>query len=210
MTLLRIDNLQYLDFPPLNLTLDYGESISITGQSGVGKSLLLRAIADLDPHSGTMCLEGRECLSFTPNEWRHNVCLLPTESQWWEDMVIDHFPAISFEDKYITAWLDMLSLDKDFFLRPVSRLSSGERQRLALIRVLINTPKVLLLDEPTASLDTTNARHVEKIISTYVSSKKAAAIWISHNPEQAKRIATRHFYFEGKTLVEIQPASIDK
>ncbi|NOR10445.1 MAG: ATP-binding cassette domain-containing protein, partial [Desulfovibrionaceae bacterium] len=57
MTLLRIDNLQYLDFPKVSLDLAAGESISIAGPSGVGKSLLLRAIADLDPHSGHIFLD---------------------------------------------------------------------------------------------------------------------------------------------------------
>ena len=201
MTLLRISKLQYLDFPPLDLELGYGECISITGQSGVGKSLLLRAIADLDPHSGTIFLEGKECGSFSPPEWRKNVCLLPTESQWWEDIVIDHFPGSTIESAEIDNWLNMLHLEKKMFHSEVSRLSTGERQRLALIRVLINKPKVLLLDEPTASLDSENSAQVEKIILPYLQSTRAGAIWISHNSEQAKRVARRNFYFDGKKLV---------
>ena len=104
----------------------------------------------------------------------------------------------------------MLHLDKNFFLKPVNRLSSGERQRLALIRILINNPKILLLDEPTSSLDSINTSHVENIISSYIQGRNGAAIWISHNAAQAKRMATRHFCFDGKKLVETRYGTEEK
>lgn len=201
MTLLRIDNLQYLDFPAFNLELYAGETISISGPSGIGKSLLLRAIADLDPHSGHVFLNDVECGSYPPEQWRRSVGLLSAESQWWEDIVADHFPQNALHDHPLSSWLESLRLNKTILSSQTSRLSSGEKQRLALIRLLLNHPKVLLLDEPTASLDASNTKHVETIISEYLQSENGGAIWISHDPEQAKRMATRHFRFEGKTLV---------
>lgn len=201
MTLLRIDNLQYLDFPVVNLVLAAGESISISGPSGVGKSLLLRAIADLDPHSGHIFLDDIECSSMPPSEWRRKVGLLPSESQWWEDIVADHFPGNVLEDPTVFTWTDKLSLKKSIFSSQVSRLSSGERQRLALIRLLLNSPQVLLLDEPTASLDALNTEQIENIIAEYLHDRNASAIWVSHNADQAQRMASRHFCFEGKVLL---------
>jgi ABC-type iron transport system FetAB ATPase subunit len=200
MALLRIDRLQFLDFPPLDLELEHGECITVTGQSGAGKSLLLRAIADLDPHSGALFLEGQECSSFAPADWRKNICLMPSENQWWSDTVIDHFPGLTLDTEDIANWLTMLHLDRNVLHSEVSRLSTGEKQRLSLIRVLVNKPKVLLLDEPTASLDLENTIQAERIILTYIKEHQAGAIWISHNPEQAKRVGNRHFHFHGKKL----------
>jgi putative ABC transport system ATP-binding protein len=210
MTLLRIDNLQYIDFPAVNLHLAAGESISISGPSGVGKSLLLRAIADLDPHSGYIFLDNFESSSMPSFEWRQNVGLLPSESQWWEDIVVDHFPQNVLKDPTVSTWTDRLRLKKSIFSSQVSRLSSGERQRLALIRLLINSPRVLLLDEPTASLDALNTEQVEKIIAEYLDDRNASAIWVSHNAEQAQRVASRHFCFEEKVLLPCDTSMVEK
>ncbi|MDX1335484.1 MAG: ATP-binding cassette domain-containing protein, partial [Gammaproteobacteria bacterium] len=70
----------------------------------------------------------------------------------------------------------------------VSRLSSGERQRLALLRMLENSPRVLLLDEPTANLDRENTLLVENMIARYVQDHEAAAVWVSHDAEQQERL----------------------
>ena len=205
MALLRIDNLQYLDFPVVNLHLAAGESISVSGPSGVGKSLLLRAIADLDPHSGHIFFDNIECASMSPAEWRGKVGLLLPESQWWEDIVAHHFPGNILEDPAASIWTERLNLNKSIFSSQTSRLSSGERQRLALIRLLLNSPQVLLLDEPTASLDTINTEQVENLIAEYLNERNASAIWVSHNTEQAQRVASRHFCFKGKVLLPCEP-----
>jgi len=74
----------------------------------------------------------------------------------------------------------------------VSRLSSGEKQRLALARILMNKPRVLLLDEPTASLDADNVITVEKLIEKYRCDTGAAVLWVSHDAQQATRVGNRH------------------
>jgi ABC transporter len=73
---------------------------------------------------------------------------------------------------------------------PISRLSTGERLRLALIRALVVRPKVLLLDEPTAALDPASVAAVESLITTQVRAG-LAVLWVTHDAEQAKRIAHR-------------------
>jgi ABC-type iron transport system FetAB ATPase subunit len=86
----------------------------------------------------------------------------------------------------------------------VSRLSSGERQRLALLRLLGNRPKVLLLDEPTANLDSENTLKVEKLLHIYRKQQQSALLWISHDPEQIRRVGTRHFILRNGRLEEQQ------
>ena len=184
--LLQIKNLRRLMIGPLSLDVDNGDCLCISGPSGSGKSLLLRAIADLDPHEGEAFLEGVASSELAANEWRTRVGLLPPESCWWLPRAIDHFR------DGVPLSLDHIGLTSAILEQPVSRLSSGEKQRLALMRLLSNRPRVLLLDEPTANLDPENTRRVEAVITEYRRSHDAAVIWVSHDGEQVKRVASRH------------------
>lgn len=181
---------------PVSFSLDAGDCLCLSGPSGTGKSLLLRAIADLDPHEGTVWLGGTACDSIAPALWRCRVGLLPPESSWWLPRAIDHF----HDGQPLS--LDTLGLDSSLLGEPVARLSSGERQRLALLRLLVNTPRVLLLDEPTANLDPDSILRVEGVIAEYRKAHQAAVIWVSHDPKQIARVANRHLRVSGSELLE--------
>jgi ABC-type iron transport system FetAB ATPase subunit len=186
-SLLELDRLQRPAIGPVSLALAAGECICISGPSGAGKSQLLRAIADLDPHDGEVRLSGQPASGVAPPEWRHQVGLLPPESSWWLPQVADHFHAGT------SLPLAEVGLEAAILEQPVARLSSGEKQRLALLRLLANRPRVLLLDEPTANLDPENTRRVEDLIAAYRESREAAVIWVSHDRAQAERVCARHF-----------------
>lgn len=184
---------------PLSLTVQ-DECVCLSGPSGAGKTLLLRAIVDLDPHQGQVFLDEVECNDFNASDWRRRVGLLPAESQWWRDRVGEHFAELD-QDLLIR-----LNFDADVLHWQVNRLSSGERQRLALVRMLCLRPQVLLLDEPTASLDPDNVRCVEEVIAHYRHRTGAAVLWVSHDPEQIQRVAARSYFIEqGKLLPEAEP-----
>ncbi len=185
--LLRVSQLVTHRRGPFDLAIDAGECVSLRGPSGSGKSLLLRAIADLDPHQGEVWLDGMACAQIPAPQWRRQVALLPVESQWWLDDVGAHFPAGD------CPWLTRLGFSGATLSWQVSRLSSGEKQRLALARALMNRPRVLLLDEPTASLDETSATALETVVAEYRLENNAAALWVSHSAAQAARVATRHY-----------------
>jgi ABC-type iron transport system FetAB ATPase subunit len=193
---LQIKKLQRLLIGPLSLAIDAGQCLGISGPSGTGKSLLLRAIADLDPHDGEVWLEGVRCRDISPVQWRTRVGLLPPESCWWLARVVDHFR------NGTPVPLEALGLSPAILQEPVVRLSSGEKQRLALLRLLANRPQVLLLDEPTANLDPANTQRVEEFISDYRQDRSAAVIWVSHDREQIARIANRHFMMVDGQLQE--------
>jgi len=154
------------------------------GPSGVGKSQILRALADMTEHEGEILLEGRPQWQYAPSEWRRKVALLPAESGWWTDVVIDHFSQLPQPD-----WLERLGLAEDALNWSAARLSSGERQRLALLRALVNRPRVLLLDEPAANLDEASAAGVESLIRDYLDNESACAIWVSHDSAERERMA---------------------
>ncbi len=201
MSLLEIKDLQFLTTPPFSLIIDNGECISLAGESGSGKTMLLRAIADLDPHSGSIYLNQQECSDITPSEWRRQVAFLPADSQWWEDLVIDHFPP-SAQNK-LTTFLEKLALPEHILQQKQSRLSSGERQRLAIVRLIVLEPRILLLDEPTSNLDQQNTARVESLILDYLEQNQAAALWVSHDPAQAKRVGDRHYCLDNHNFSQI-------
>ncbi len=171
---------------PYSLHIAPGECVSLRGDSGSGKSLLLRAIADLAPHTGQVLLDSTPSTQIAAPQWRKQVALLPAESHWWKDEVGAHFAGEECR------WFDVLGFSAETMRWQISRLSSGEKQRLALARVLMNKPQVLLLDEPTASLDADNVIVVEKLIDEYRRDTGAAVLWVSHDAQQAARVGSRH------------------
>lgn len=193
------ENLRTVCGGPFSFSVEAGKCVALSGPSGCGKTLLLRALADLDPAEGTVALDGTDRNEMTAPEWRRQVGWLPAESSWWTDVVGDHFP--NNWKKYFH-WLEKLGFEKDVLNWNVERLSTGEKQRLALVRLLLNEPKVLLLDEPTAALDVSNVWKVEEVIGAYRRNADAAVVWVSHSPEQIDRTADCHMEFKNGTLEE--------
>lgn len=184
---------------PYSLHIAAGECVSLRGRSGSGKSLLLRAIADLDVHEGKVSLDGVDSQAMAAPRWRQQVMLVPVESQWWLDEVGAHFVAGD------CPWLAPLGFGPEVMGWQVSRLSSGEKQRLALARALMHRPRVLLLDEPTASLDATTTLAVEGLVAEYRQDSGAAVLWVSHDAGQAARVGDRHLQLSASAVTEGEP-----
>ncbi len=182
---LRADSLSIHDVGPVSLDIDTGACVGLSGPSGAGKTLLLRAIADMEPHGGAIYLDGTEQAQIPAPQWRRQVALLPAESMWWFDTVGEHFSRSDADG------FDRLGLDTGILRWPVSRLSSGELQRLALLRLLENQPRLLLLDEPTANLDSENTARVEDMVRLFRKETGAAVLWIGHRHAQLRRVAGR-------------------
>jgi len=196
MTTLRLNNFQVLSLKPLNLEVK-DELLCLSGPSGTGKSLLLRAIADLIVHKGEAYLDDQKCSEIHPVQWRNWVGFLPAESAWWMDEVGDHFP--EKDNPYLT----LLNLPEDCLGWDVSRCSTGEKQRLAIARLLAQKPKVLLLDEPTASLDSASVKAVESLIKNYANEFNLPVIWVSHDELQIKRLMQRELKIDDNEVKEV-------
>jgi putative ABC transport system ATP-binding protein len=171
-----------------------------TGPSGAGKTLLLRALADLDPNEGVVCLDSRDRSTIAGPEWRRLVGYVPAEPGWWADTVGEHFSQWAVA----VAFVKDLGFPEEVKAWPIIRLSTGERLRLALIRAVMVRPKVLLLDEPTAALDPASVAAVEALIVDRVRAG-LAVLWVTHDAEQAKRIAYRLLVIEGGQVREEVP-----
>jgi len=194
---LRIDQLATRHVGPIDLSIGAAECLCIQGASGSGKTLLLRAIADLDLHRGEVYLDGASCSSLPAPAWRRSVSLVVAESQWWSAEVGEHF-----EQGVDADWLERLGLPEAAMGWELSRCSTGERQRLALLRTLMQAPAVLLLDEPTGNLDQESTRRVEAVLAEYRLQRQAALLWVSHDAAQVKRVAQRSFTLDHGRLLE--------
>jgi ABC-type iron transport system FetAB ATPase subunit len=204
---LVIEGLQTRNGGPFSFSVERGECVTLYGPSGCGKTLLLRAIADLDPAEGTVLLDGESRAGMTAPQWRKKVGWLAAESAWWFDRVGEHFPMVGkvngdFPDvwKKRIQFLEQLGFGEEVLGWRIERMSTGEKQRLALFRLLLNEPQVLLLDEPTAALDPTNVFVMEKVIGEFRRSTGAAVVWVSHDPEQVQRVADHSLKFNGSRL----------
>ncbi|WP_264712361.1 ABC transporter ATP-binding protein [Limobrevibacterium gyesilva] len=173
---------------PFDLSVAAGECIAISGASGSGKSLFLRMVADLDPNTGAVFLDGRERGSFAAPAWRRQVIYVPAESGWWSEAVADHFSDLAAA-RVLAARLD---LKPELLDGPVLRLSTGEKQRLALVRSLLPASPVLLLDEPTAALDETSQGHAEALLRERLQAG-TAILMVTHRSDQAARLSRRRF-----------------
>lgn len=169
-----------------------GECLGVRGPSGAGKSLLLRAVADLDPSVGHVSWQGRERSLHSGPEWRGVVGYLSAEPGWWGETVGEHFLVWAA----LEPLLSRLGLPMDARDWPVTRPSTGERMRLAFIRALERSPKLLLLDEPTASLDAKSVAVVEGIVAERRRDAGLAVIWVSHDLEQSRRVSSRFLRVE--------------
>ena len=197
MPCLRIQQLVTRHVGPIELAIGAGECVCIEGASGSGKTLLLRAIADLDPHRGEVQLDDASCVSLPAPAWRRSVALLVAESQWWSDRVRDHF-----EHAVDAAWMEQLGLPAAAMDWEVARCSTGERQRLALLRTLMQAPAALLLDEPTGNLDQDSTCRVEALLDDYRQQRQAALLWVSHDAGQIERVAQRSYLLDKGRLHE--------
>ena len=180
--------------------LSQGECIAVRGASGAGKTLLLRAIADLDPCEGSVALDGSSRDLMPAPEWRALVTYVPAEPGWWAETVAGHF--VDWAEA--TALIAALGLSDGCGDWPIERLSTGERQRLTLARALVLRPRVLLLDEPTSGLDPDSAAAVEKLIEAH-REEGGGVVWVTHDADQAGRMAQRCLMIDHGQLTEAQP-----
>ena len=180
---------------PTDLDLGAGEAVALLGPSGSGKTLLLRAIADLDPNAGEVALAGQGRETMPAPHWRRQVTYLAAEPGWFGDRASNHFPDPAKAGPY----LDALGLPAGIMERTIDGLSTGERHRLALIRVLILSPKVMLLDEPTSGLDEASVSQVEAVLSDCLT-RGAALLFTTHDEALAARFAGRQLRIAGGSV----------
>jgi putative ABC transport system ATP-binding protein len=182
----------------------------IVGPSGAGKTMLLRSLARLIPQAnGQLTLDGRSAEEFPPQEWRTRVALLPQTAAMRPGSVrenlllpwtlkVRHADDAPSDDALRRA-LDGVGLDVALD-RDTARLSVGQAARIALLRVLLTGPLVLLLDEPDAALDEASTEQVARATLAFVDAGGTAAR-VRHRASDG--LASRRLRLAGGKLEEL-------
>lgn len=189
----------------VSVTIRDREMIVIVGPSGAGKSSFLRLLNRLDePTAGTVLIDGVDYHEIPPRELRVRVGLVPQSPALVPGTVFENATrGLTLRNEPIdtertTQILTQLGLNR-YEDRTVEDLSGGETQRVAIARTLLNGPEVLLLDEPTASLDSASEARVEDLLSEL----DLTTVLITHDEEQARRIGDRVMELRDGQLVRL-------
>lgn len=195
----------------VSMTLKRGEWIDIEGASGCGKSTLLETIAGFLPmDSGSLTLEGIPIAAISPPEWRTQVALVqqrptPLPGTVRDNLLAGYRLAVrtgsavigdeTLSDELESAGLGAIELD-----RTIEELSVGELARVALLRLLILAPKVILLDEPSANLDEASSEQLSQRLARYCA-QGGAVVRVRHHA--ADQCADRLLRLDGGILREV-------
>ena len=197
----------------VSLEIRAGDRAVVSGPSGAGKTLLLRAVAMLDPiDAGTVLWQDRPITREAVPRFRAAVIYChqrpamlaaTVEESLRRPYALKIHRAKKFDRPWILKRLTRLGRQESLLEQPVSNLSGGEMQLVALLRALQLEPQILLLDEPTAALDPKTSAAVEELAVDWIaeSPDSRALVWVSHDVEQGDRVATRKIYMEQGRII---------
>lgn len=185
-----------------------GEVFVVFGPSGSGKSTLLRLLNRLDePTEGTVLLDGTDYRTLDPRTVRRRVGFVPQRPTLIEGTVADNVawgPELRdapVDRDRMGELLARLGLE-GYEERTAADLSGGEAQRVAIARTLFNEPEVVLLDEPTSSLDAAAAERVEGLLADVMAAYGLTAVLVTHDADRARRLGTCGVRLEGGRVVQ--------
>jgi putative ABC transport system ATP-binding protein len=205
--LLKVSNLSLFKgkeiLKKISFALSRGDLLLILGPSGSGKSSLLRCLNRLETISdGSVFLKEQDTRGMGVMDVRRRIGMVFQTPALLPGSVRENI-SLSFQlskqalkDADCVSLLQQVGLSLDFLDRPVENLSIGEQQRVALAQTLANHPQVLMLDEPTSSLDPTAVLTIESLIQSINRDLKTAILWVTHDVAQAVR-------FNAQTLILI-------
>lgn len=193
----------------ISFSLRAGELLVIMGPSGGGKSSLLRCINRLhDIDSGEILLDGHSVYTLPVLGLRREVGMIFQKTAAFAGTVADNIAYGAALQGLTLSRVDILrlmrqaSLDESLADSAATALSGGQEQRLAIARALALRPTLLLLDEPTSSLDPRATRRVEESLLRLQAQHKLTLIWVSHSIEQVRRVASRVLLLEGGRVLQ--------
>lgn len=205
--MLAVNNLQFgynaentFKFP--DFACQAGEKWLILGQSGCGKTTLLHLIAGLlKPKSGTVTLSGQDLTKLSDaklDEFRgQHIGVVFQQNHLLNSLsVADNLRAAQYfakekqDDKRVKQLLEQLNLGDKLKARP-QELSQGQRQRVAIARALVNSPALVLADEPTSSLDDKNTDEVINMLESAAAGVQATLLIVTHDGRLKERYSNR-------------------
>jgi putative ABC transport system ATP-binding protein len=204
---------------PLSMRVARSSFLAVVGPSGSGKSTLLGLIAGLDaPTSGSVIIDGVDITRLDEDrlaklrgekigfvfQFFH---LIPSLTAVENVAVPMEIVGAADARKRAEVLLDEVGLSERAHHYP-SQLSGGEQQRVALARALANDPPILLADEPTGNLDTTNGRHIMELLRSVHASRGTTIVLVTHDTDLASLADSRLVLRDGRVVESVQPVGI--
>jgi D-methionine transport system ATP-binding protein len=200
---------QYL-LRDISFEVNRGDRLSVVGASGCGKTSLLRLLNRLnEPFGGTIYLEGQKFAQVSVVALRQQITLVHQETKLLGMTVrealtyplkLRNLPPSTSAPK-IAEWVERLQIPQAWLDRTESQLSLGERQWVAIARGLVIQPKILLLDEPTASLDAERSHHLLKVLLE-MSQLGQTILMANHQLDLAKQFSDRVLHLHQGALIQ--------
>lgn len=185
-----------------------GQCLALVAPSGAGKTLLMRTLALLDPlQEGQIYFQSKTLAEWSLPHYRSQVIYLPQRAISFEGTVQENLMQAFqlsihrhrlFARERIDAWLAELGRSPQFLNLKGTELSGGETQLLALLRALQLDPQILLLDEPTASLDAETTARVEQLLCGWLTQPGKACLLTSHDVAQRQRLTHRQIQLQDR------------
>ncbi|HDR73867.1 MAG TPA: ATP-binding cassette domain-containing protein [Methanoculleus sp.] len=183
----------------VSFSLGRGELLVLRGESGTGKSVLLKCITRLiEPDAGMVCIFGTDAATLDAVEVRRRVLLVGQVPTLYEGTVRQNleYPFSFKSNQHLPlpdgpSLLSMVGLSADLLDRPAAPLSVGQQQRLCIARALGLDPGILLFDEPTAALDPAAKVVVEETILRLNRESGRSILMVTHDVEQVRRMGAR-------------------
>lgn len=191
----------------ISLTLQRGESVFLVGKNGSGKSLLLKSLANLIPNTfETFNYLEKSILDWNPQEYRREVYYSSSVPYMPIDGLVEDFMHAHQKlgiYKNVTPNFNPLPYLEEWNLSgmPLVRLSSGQKQMIALLRALSLRAQVLLLDEPTSHLDHEKTHLMEKLIQDWRERTGGSTVFVSHQEAQINRLGGKILNLEDLIVI---------
>ena len=182
----------------ISFKIQKGDFLTIKGPSGSGKSTLLKLLAAImNPSTGEIIYKGKPLSEYEITDYRKEVSYSFQNAALFGTTVADNlmFPYEirnePFDRDRAIALLDTVMLSEQYLDQKITELSGGEKQRVALIRNVLFTPEVLLLDEVTSALDAENRKVISDAILRLNRENNITVLWVTHNTDEINDAAKR-------------------
>ena len=190
--MIKLENVKYqhqnkIILNDINLIIEKGKKYLLLGPSGSGKTSLLKIMNNLISVSkGEIYLDNKRFDEIKPSFLRKQIALIMQDSILFGKIVKDNFEYLNSlnnnelsEVKFLEL-LEKVKLNKNFYLKDINNLSGGEKQRIAIIRTIMNSPQFILADEPFSALDKYRIQVLAKILVDLVDSENLGLVVVSH------------------------------
>ncbi len=201
----------------ISLNINSNDFLVLLGPSGSGKSTLLRMLNCLNsPTSGEIFFHNKSINEFDIIQLRKKIGFVFQSPTMIKGSVKENLTLTqnwskddnSFDDSELFKMLEQVGLSSKFLDKDAKSLSGGEQQRIALARVLLNKPEVLLLDEPTANLDPQLAQKILELVFNLYKEFNLTVVLVSHHHQVIKQFATKVVYLIDGKITETGNAVI--